>query len=696
MVDTARFQPLRGELGLSDAGYDASGHSINVVHDPLRHRFFRVPEQTVRAMANWHGGSAKSVAKLSRQELHDVEAAAQFLGDMRLLRLPDEGRVALIQERELSETSLLSKLIHNYLFFRIPLLDPTRLLDALLPAVRFLVLPIALFLHAIVAATGFYFTARQWDHYYAGFTGALSLDGLVSFGATLLVLKVFHELGHGLVARAHGCRVPVAGVAFMLLAPMLYTEVSDSWRLKNSWSRFNIAAAGIAVELGIAAWALCLWSFMADGPMRSILFFVSSTAWITSLLVNLSPFMRFDGYHMLGDALRVQNIGPRSFALSNWKLREWLFGLDESPPERLSPLLHRGLILYAWFTCMYRFTLFMGIAYLVYTMFPKALGLPLAFIEVYYFIYKPVWREVKSWFAKGALRLFRSRRSVLNLTLFFTMCCLAVLPLDRHVSMPAVLLPALETTLYPPETAQVQSVAVKAGERVEVGEVILTLDAPEISFERDRTTLNLAIVDLQLSRIVAADEDRAKLRMLQRDRQRLTQELSGLSARSRRLQIIAPFSGVVSDVMIGLSPGVWVSRERALLRVSGDAGLSVVGLAAEADAVRLSVGSVASFIAEDGARPAVQAHLVNVGMPGREGIEQNYLASIYGGPVPFGKDAAGRLKATLAVLPVMYSASGQIPSQAIRGRITVKANAESVLSQAMARILVVVLRESGF
>jgi putative peptide zinc metalloprotease protein len=696
MTEAAHFRQLREELGLSEAGYDASGHAICVVHDPLRHKYFRVPEQMVRTLANWGGGDASAIDKMSRPTRPAMETAASFLGDMRLLRLPTEGRAALLQERLLTETNLFSKLLHNYLFFRIPLVDPTPLLDALLPTARLLVRPFALVLHVVVAIVGLYFTARQWDHYVAGFTGALSLDGLVSFGTTLLILKVFHELGHGFVARAYGCRVPTAGVAFMLLAPMLYTEVSDAWRLRNARSRFAIAAAGIAVELAIAAWALLLWAFMADGPLRSILFFVSSTAWLTSILVNGSPFMRFDGYHMLGDALRVQNIGPRSFALANWKLREWLFGLDESPPERLSALLHRGLIFFAWSTCLYRFTLFMGIAYLVYTMFPKVLGLPLAFIEVYYFIYRPVWREVKSWFAGGMARLFRSRRSFVNLVLLSVACLLCMLPLDRHVSMPAVLLPALETTLYPPETAQVATVAVITGQHVKAGDVILTLTAPSITFQRQKTELSLAIVDLQLARIVADAKGRAQVQMLQKDRQRLHEELSGISARERRLQLFAPFAGVVSDVVAGLATGMWVSRQQALLRLSGDSGLSVVGLAAEAHAVRLEEGSIAVFIAEDGARAALQVKLVKVGLPGSEGAEQPYLASTYGGPVPFGKDEAGRLQPTLAVLPVKFSAMGDIPVQAVRGTITVKAQPESLLSQALARVAVVVLRESGF
>ncbi len=86
------------------------------------------------------------------------------------------------------------------------------------------------------------------------------------------------------------------GVAFMVLAPTLYTDASDAWRLKERRKRLLIDAAGVLTEMAIAAIALFLWAFLPNGPWRSAMFFISATAWIMSVAVNLSPFMRFDGY----------------------------------------------------------------------------------------------------------------------------------------------------------------------------------------------------------------------------------------------------------------------------------------------------------------------------------------------------------------------------------------------------------------
>ena len=67
------------------------------------------------------------------------------------------------------------------------------------------------------------------------------------------------------------------------------------------------------------------------GLFKSVAFFVATTSWVSSLLINISPFMRFDGYYVFADYLKVDNLQPRAFALAKWRLREILFGLNINP-----------------------------------------------------------------------------------------------------------------------------------------------------------------------------------------------------------------------------------------------------------------------------------------------------------------------------------------------------------------------------
>ena len=98
-------------------------------------------------------------------------------------------------------------------------------------------------------------------------------------------------------------------------------------------------AAGIITELTIAVWATSAgFGCRRGGCVR--LPPVVITTWISTLLINASPFMRFDGYFILSDALGVVNLHERCFDYARWHLRRVLFGLPDAPPEYLNRTKH--------------------------------------------------------------------------------------------------------------------------------------------------------------------------------------------------------------------------------------------------------------------------------------------------------------------------------------------------------------------
>ena len=104
-----------------------------------------------------------------------------------------------------------------------------------------------------------------------------------------------------------------------------------------------------------------MWSFAPDGILKSILFIIATTSWISSLLINISPFLRFDGYYALSDLSDSKNLQPRSFAMAKWFVRKNILGLEEVKPEILSKFKENFFIIYAISTWIYRFFLFLGI-----------------------------------------------------------------------------------------------------------------------------------------------------------------------------------------------------------------------------------------------------------------------------------------------------------------------------------------------
>jgi len=114
---------------------------------------------------------------------------------------------------------------------RIPLVRPDRFLTATYPYVAGLFSRTVALAILSIGLIGLYLVARQWDVFLDTFVDMFTLEGAVWFALTLGCLKVVHELGHAYTAKRFGCRVPTMGLALLVMVPVLYTDVNDSWKL---------------------------------------------------------------------------------------------------------------------------------------------------------------------------------------------------------------------------------------------------------------------------------------------------------------------------------------------------------------------------------------------------------------------------------------------------------------------------------
>ena len=63
---------------------------------------------------------------------------------------------------------------------------------------------------------------------------------------------------------------------------------------------------------------------MGAAPLRSGAFVLATTTWVMTLVLNARPFMRFDGYFLLSDAINTPNLHERAFAQGRWSSsRRW-------------------------------------------------------------------------------------------------------------------------------------------------------------------------------------------------------------------------------------------------------------------------------------------------------------------------------------------------------------------------------------
>ena len=713
-VTALPLPPLRPELRVIPAARDRGRGRGWLVHDPVRHRHFRIRPEMARLLSCWDAGTVGGViAAMARRfdqacEPEDVLAAAEFLVRHGLVVPPPGQWRQLARQAQAARGPLWRRVLHGYLFFRVPLVKPQRFLERLLPKVTWLGGRAGLALILLLSLVGLYLTWRQWPAFVQSFSLSLTPEGLLLHALALVMVKAAHELGHALTAVRYGCRVPVMGVAFLVMVPMLYTDVRDVWRLASHRQRLMVSAAGILVELAIAGLALFLWAFLPEGGARSAAYFVAVTSLVGTLAINASPFMRFDGYHILSDLVHMDNLQPRAFALALWRLRQWLFGLRQPPPETLPAGTMRWMILYAWASWLWRLVIFVGIALIVYHAFPKAIGLPLAVLEVWWFLVRPVMGELREWWAMRH-DILRKGGWVRPLGILLLGLVLLAAPLWRHVDAPAVLMARHQAEVRVPEGARIRSLHVREGQRVRKGDVLVRLEAPSLDHELERAEIRLRLVELKLARLAADPQLRAQRLVLLRERAALKEEVAGLLARKARLVLTAPHDGLVRDVPKGLRPGLWVARGDLLARVVAGPGQRAVALVAEEEVARLKRGAKAWFIADDPAAPRLALALAAIDAARREGRDIAYLASVHGGPVEAERDGDGGIVLKQGLFPVRLVASGRDGAgqadgatdnavhcrQVCTGRVIIEAEPESLLAAIIRRVLAVLFREAG-
>lgn len=435
---------LRADLQLSAAAPALDGSPRWTLADPVRGRYFKLGAAAIRLLRHWSLGDASKVLAAANQEPglplvgHELDELLSFLRAHDLIAaLDQEQRDSYMRKAAAQRQGVWQMLLHQYLFFRIPLWRPDAFLNRVWPWLERYGSRLLRYGLPLTLGTGVFLVARDWDRFLSTFPHLFSLGGAMAFGIALFFAKLCHEFGHAFMAKRAGCRVQSMGVAFMVMLPLFYTDVSDAWRVNDRRSRLLIGAGGVLAELVLACIALLVWSLLPDGPARTAAFMLASATWLTTLAVNLNPFMRFDGYFLLSDLWQVDNLQGRAFALCRWRLREVLFGYQQPAPEPWSPAMQRRLLLWGYFSWLWRAALFFGIALAVYHLFFKLLGIFLMMVELVWFIFLPIWKEMRIWWKSREYA--HNARALFSLLGLLAVIAVLVLPWRSSVELPAML-----------------------------------------------------------------------------------------------------------------------------------------------------------------------------------------------------------------------------------------------------------------
>ncbi|MBE7728329.1 HlyD family efflux transporter periplasmic adaptor subunit [Komagataeibacter sp. FXV3] len=696
----APWPALRDDLELLP-GPVVTGAPTWTLYDPARHRYVRLGSMEMEILQRWDLADPDTIARVVREQTTfdaqpaDVTAFAAFLRQAGLTTAQTSADSALLA-RQARKPPLLSWILHHYLFLRVRLCNPDPVLKRCAPLTNWLFT--RQFCTGLVLAVGLalILVVQQWSLYATGFMHLITPQGAIGIAMALTCSKVVHELGHGIAARHFGCRVPAMGVAFLVLCPVLWTDTTDAWRLVRARDRLVIDCAGMVAEIMLATLATILWSIVPDGPFRDSLFTLSSSTWILTLSVNLSPLMRFDGYYILSDLMGIPNLQERAFAWTRWRTRKFLFGMDTPPPEVFPA--YRGLMLtgYSMATWLYRFFLFTGIALVVYHAVFPALGVILMGIEIWFFVARPIMRELAQW-ARQALYAPASRRVHVTGAVFAILLAFLVLPWSHSVRAPAVLRAEGQSMLYTQDPGQVVRL-LPTGSMVRAGETVAELRSPQLDHDRAVSIARLATLDATLSERMFGVEDTASLDDTRDKIEQETAERLRAEAAIRQLTLTAPFAGMLVDVPPEIHVGDTLKQHEYIGSIITDDHTAIEAYVYETDISFIQPGAKASFLANSPGAKRITGHVQSISVASVPEIDALEQASLYGGHIKAHRDESShRIVPEEAVYQVIILPDGPLPParRRIKGMVRIHATATSFVQRTYRKIVSVFMGEAG-
>nr|VFK41311.1 MAG: putative peptide zinc metalloprotease protein [Candidatus Kentron sp. SD]VFK47280.1 MAG: putative peptide zinc metalloprotease protein [Candidatus Kentron sp. SD] len=706
---TTPLPPLRDELVLHGGATAGDGSPTWMIHDPTRNRFFRIGWGAFEIISRWTLGQPDAIVRKVRDETtlaigkEEVADVHRFLVVNQLISVPGpEGTTRFLDIVARTKESWGHWLIHHYLFFRVPLIRPDRFLSATVGHLAPLWSRGFVMMTGIASLSGILLVTRQWDAFVATFIDTLNWRGILHYITALLLAKLVHEFAHAYTAKRFGCHVPTMGVAFLVLWPMPYTDVTESWKLPARRQRMIIGAAGMMAEISLAAYATLAWSFLPQGGMREAAFALAAVAWISSLAINLLPFLRFDGYYLLSDWLETPNLHQRSFALGRWWLREALFGLGEAPPEPLPVRRVRFLVFFAFLVWIYRLFLFLGIAILVYHFFIKIVGVALFAIEIGWFILRPIAREIKAWSARRDAILRNRRRTLLSVGVLALLIALGTIPWRGEISAPALLRAREQVVLYTAGPALITDIAVAENQRVAAGRPLFSFANPDLEHRLEQAGRRVEILRYELKSSRFEGAFRARHRTILAELEEAEAERAGLERELSRLGLSSPFPfGRLVDLDPQLTPGQWVGGGHKLATIletdaQGRLGVGIIAYVDEDAVHRIAKGAKCRFHAKALTRDEVPClvSLVEKTAPGI--LTEPAFASTFGGEIKVRTiDGAMVPERAHYRVRIMIGEMNFPPPMQVRGQVSIQANRENFLAKFWRFAIAVLIRESG-
>lgn len=547
------------------------GESWVVLRDSLGNDHFRITAEAWHFVGQLDGQRTVDTlwsALMAREPEHSLtqEEVVQLLGQLHMANLlqfdQGEAGASLFERFRKRRSRERLALWMGFLSIKIPLFDPDRALERALPLIRWVFGPWGALVYVLLLLLGGKALLDNAEALLQQGEGLLAPGNLVLLYLGMVLAKTVHEFGHAAACKRHGGEVHKMGVMLLIFAPLPYMDATASWGFRSRWERLLVGASGVLSELAVAAVAALVWAYTAPGPLNALAHNIIFVASVSTLLFNLNPLLRFDGYHILVDALDVPNLYQRSREQLKYLGERWVLRLQQAQPAARSRAESWWLPIYGVVSLAYWVVLMAGIVFFVAKQYLD-LGKLLALFVVITGLVVPLFKFGR--YLASSPRLAQQRGSAclrVGGVGLLLLAGLTAVPVPDRVRVDGVLQARQARALFNDSAGHVVERLAAPGAWVQAGQPLLRLANAELDFELEGLRQQRA--QLLAQELQATHEQVANLAPLQQQRLALEAQLAERERQQQALLVRAPIEGRWSAPELEAGQGQWLARGAAL------------------------------------------------------------------------------------------------------------------------------------
>ncbi|RLB75675.1 MAG: hypothetical protein DRH06_07465, partial [Deltaproteobacteria bacterium] len=566
-----------------------------VLQDPFNNHFFRLEKPAYTFVSRLN--SAQNVAEVWQSNLeHNPETAPGQDEVIRLLaqlyhanllfcELPIDSQKLFERYRQRQQKEQRSKL-SSLMFFRIPLFDPDPWLSRHPLLVQLLTSRVAFGIWLILLLLAGKTVIEQLPQLLSEAENLLSISNLLLLYCGLALVKTLHELGHTLVCKRFGGEVHTIGLMLIVFAPLPYMDATSSWSFRQRRERILVATAGMIFEFFAAATAALIWANTGPGAIHNLSLNMLIVASVSTLLFNVNPLLRYDGYYILSDLLDIPNLQSRSQEHLKYLACRYLLGLRQSSSPTDNHKEARWLSIFGLLSGAYRFIIYTGIILFVADRF-LLLGLLMAGFCLLIWGIVPIGRFIGYLLTSPELSRVRFRAVSCTLTLsLVAIILLGMVPLPNRFRAPGIIEAENHLRVTSQTAGQLSHILHDAGSPVIIGQPLLQLVNPELDIEIKLTHAQRDEI-VYLQQQSAAFQGDATRITLKRRLQALDSRLAELQRRHQALLVTAEATGIWVAPELEQRVDSWLERGKKLGDIVSTDRFEFVAVVGQEDAADL-------------------------------------------------------------------------------------------------------------